>query len=881
MKTLTFFIIALFLAVIVSAQAPQSFRYQAVARDNSGKVLANQAVSFRISIIAGSISEPAEYSELHAGIRTNAFGLVELEIGRGIPVIGTFPAINWGANTHFVKIEIDPNGGSAYQEISISQLLSVPYALHARSVEAGDNWGSQTVTANTTLSGNGTSSAPLGIADNGVTSAKIQNSAVTSEKLAGNAVTETKINAGAVTGTKIAQAGATSGQALKWSGTTWAPADDALTLPYDGTGTSNSPLFNITNLGTSGAISTMSKGNYGIWGESASTSGIGVYGVNKTSPGTTYGVFGDVYSPSGFSGFFQGGKFYVQGNTGIGTQNPTAKLEINGQVKVTGGSPGAGKVLTSDAAGLASWVAPIVTWLKNGSNVYYSSGNVGIGLNNPIAMMEIYGNSVDSYPTLLLSEADGYSRVSFRTMTASAKHWVLAGHTNANDGDSQLHLNYNNGTTGKNIFSVFGNSIVAFDGKVGIGTSTPETPLQVHSNTTFVSGITPVVKISDNYKAWYLGLGDSGDRFSIASQDYTERLTIMKSSGNLGIGTMNPGAKLEVAGQVKITGGTPGAGKVLTSDGTGLASWVTPTTTWLKNGSDIYYNTGRVAIGMTFPRYELTIYQDNDPHIGFYNSTSGTSGTDGFTISTGSSGSPVWIWNWENSNMHFATNNTNRMIINADGHVSMMRYLDLNTESTFGALYVKGSQALWWDGTYFSWGYGAEYNYFADKVTIGNASNPSYMLYVQGNAYATGSWSSSDARFKKNILPVYNSLERIVKIRGTSFEFRNDEFRDYQFDEGTQYGFIAQELEGVFPEVVKTESNGFKSVNYNGMIPVLVEAVKDQQKIINDLKSENGQLKIANDSIEAKLKQLKAENEAINSRLEKLEALTGISVGKY
>jgi len=206
-----------------------------------------------------------------------------------------------------------------------------------------------------------------------------------------------------------------------------------------------------------------------------------------------------------------------------------------------------------------------------------------------------------------------------------------------------------------------------------------------------------------------------------------------------------------------------------------------------------------------------------------------------------------------------------------------MRSLDLNTESTFGALYVKGKQALWWDGTYFSWGYDAEYNYFADKVTIGNASNPSYMLYVQGNAYATGSWSGSDARFKKNILPIYNSLEKIMKIRGTSFKFRNDEFRDYQFDEGTQFGFIAQELENIFPEVVKTESNGYKSVNYNGMIPVLVEAIKEQQKIINDLKYENEHLKTNNDQVEGNIKQLKADNEAINARLENIEALNGYS----
>ncbi len=159
------------------------------------------------------------------------------------------------------------------------------------------------------------------------------------------------------------------------------------------------------------------------------------------------------------------------------------------------------------------------------------------------------------------------------------------------------------------------------------------------------------------------------------------------------------------------------------------------------------------------------------------------------------------------------------------------------------ALWCNGSQALWYDGTYFSWGYDATYNYFARKVTIGNPANPGYMLYVQGSAYATGTWSSSDARFKKNISTIDNPLAKLMKVRGARFEFRADEFKDYQFAEGPQFGFIAQELENVFPEVVKTESNGYKSVNYSEMIPVLVEALKEQQKQIDELKKEIALLK--------------------------------------
>jgi hypothetical protein len=83
MKRILFFIIPFFLGVVLSAQTPPSFRYQAVARDNSGNILSNQPVSFRISMLSGSISGSVSYSETHTGVTTNAFGLVELEIGKG------------------------------------------------------------------------------------------------------------------------------------------------------------------------------------------------------------------------------------------------------------------------------------------------------------------------------------------------------------------------------------------------------------------------------------------------------------------------------------------------------------------------------------------------------------------------------------------------------------------------------------------------------------------------------------------------------------------------------------------------------------------------------------------------------------------------------
>lgn len=140
MKNLNFLIIAfiaLLLGVAVSAQSPQSFRYQAVARDNSGNILANQNVSFRISILSGSVSGTITYRETHTGLSTNAFGLAELEIGKGSPVNGTFSSIIWGSSSYFIQVEMDPAGGTSYQELSTSQFLSVPYALYSEQAGNG------------------------------------------------------------------------------------------------------------------------------------------------------------------------------------------------------------------------------------------------------------------------------------------------------------------------------------------------------------------------------------------------------------------------------------------------------------------------------------------------------------------------------------------------------------------------------------------------------------------------------------------------------------------------------------------------------------------------------------------------------------------------
>jgi hypothetical protein len=127
---LSFYLILSTFYLQAQAQAPQAFKYQAVIRDGSGQILADQAVGLQINLIEQMDFDTASvYIETHA-VTTNAFGLVNLEIGRGTPVSGDFSMVNW-ANPTYIQISLDAAGGTNYQEMGLAELLSVPYALYA------------------------------------------------------------------------------------------------------------------------------------------------------------------------------------------------------------------------------------------------------------------------------------------------------------------------------------------------------------------------------------------------------------------------------------------------------------------------------------------------------------------------------------------------------------------------------------------------------------------------------------------------------------------------------------------------------------------------------------------------------------------------------
>lgn len=771
MKKFTFFIVAFSLAITLSAQVPQSFRYQAVARDNSGNVLFNQDVSFRISILSGSISGTTAYSETHTGISTNAFGLVELEIGKGNPVSGNFSSIDWRSSSYFVKIEMDPAGGSAFQVLSTSQLLSVPYALHSKTVESGDNWGNQSISSDATLTGNGTSLTPLKIADNAINSDKIQDGSVRSVDLAVSAVTTEKIENNAVSIVKLPP-GATKDKYLRGDGS-WATPSTGIIAEDDPT-----------------------------W------SGI----PNDTS---------DI------------GRI---GNVGIGTITPAAKLHLQDTAIGRGNVVFVGKTHNNPGNPSVSGGGTRMMWYPDKSA--FRAGSVGatewdeqnIGYYSTATGVGTIASGLGAFATGYVARAtsDYSTAIGFNVIASGFGSKAMGYNINVPGWYSTaigtfIHASGSNSTAlGYNVeISGLGSTAIGNDIKA-IG----------NYSTSIGTGVTAKALYSTAIGIYNIGSGNEDKWVSIdplfeignGTIDLPSNAVTVLKNGYVGFGTATPYAGLHIKAN----------------------SWP---------GSYIYLeaNTGSDT--------GVRLYEGTTHKWEIYNNAA----TNGLQIRNSAAQTAVFV---KQSNSFVGIGTTSpTYTLDVAGAVNIIKGL------SGSALFCNDDQAIWYNGTYFSWGYEATYNYFARKVTIGNAANPAHMLYVQGTAYATGSWNSSDIRFKKNISTIENALSGLLKLNGATFEYRKDEFKDYHFDEGPQFGFIAQELENIFPEVVKTESDGYKSVNYNGMIPVMVEAIKEQQKIINELKYVNENLKKNDDQFEAVLKQLRFENETILTRLKKIEAL--------
>ena len=191
-------LILVLLASFISAQ--DVINYQAAIRDGSGDLLVNTFVGVQFSILQSTSTGNVSYAETHS-VNTNAYGMVNIEVGGGTPVAGQFSAINWAAYDHFLKVEV--NTGSGYVHMGTSQLNYVPYAHYASLAEeaVNDNDNQTLSLVNVTLSISGGNSVNI-------------------------PASSALWNANKLNGNDVSTLSPSIYDVLKWTGTSWAPGTD-------------------------------------------------------------------------------------------------------------------------------------------------------------------------------------------------------------------------------------------------------------------------------------------------------------------------------------------------------------------------------------------------------------------------------------------------------------------------------------------------------------------------------------------------------------------------------------------------------------------------------------------------------------------------------
>jgi hypothetical protein len=484
-----------------------------------------------------------------------------------------------------------------------------------------------------------------------------------------------------------------------------------------------------------------------------------------------------------------------------------------------------------------------------------SAGQVGIGTTNPSYLLDVSGSG-SQFISLSASIASG---LRLATTGSDSADWFFQ----TTDRGSVLSggLRLYNGLKGLEAFRIDTNC------NIGIGTIAPFALLHIKNaaNTTGLlvnttNSLAPIAQFIDETSSdCNISVGGTpGGIFSklgsTAHYGYvgtyyanpfafvtanTERMRI-DGAGNVGIGTKTPNYSLVVAGDGR-------------SDGTKI---------------HVSETTKSAAVTMSTPNTALIVGVDGDAggellpgssakqciinSVGVYPILFGTSNTERMRISSsGNVGIGV-------------TNPAYKLEINGSSSDSLINNFNVsdastinieNTDTTIGniaSLYLRAGSAdcgILIQNRGINQGDIVFVNDTANKgpketvrikytgnVGIGT-SNPTEMLDVAGNIRATGTITPSDLRLKTNITPIPSALSKIESLQGVYYNWNREKYPERNFSDEKQIGLIAQDVEKVIPEVVHTDAEGYKSMSYDKLTAVLIEAVKEQQKIIKEQKA--------------------------------------------
>ena len=500
---------------------PQGINYQAVARDNSGAALISTSITVRFSIHDITASGTTVYQETHA-VTTNVYGLFTLKIGMGIPVSGTFSAVNWGSGDKYLEVEV--NDGSGFVSMGASQMMSVPYAFYAANGPVGATGPASTVPGPT---------GPTGTGLTGATGIDGATGATGPIGLVGATGVDGPIGATGATGLT----GATG---------------------IDGATGATGPIGLVGATGVDGLIGATGPagitGATGIDGATGTTGVAGVAGANGAtgSTGSTgaagaAGIAGSVGSTGVTGATGVAGVAGATGSTGsTGSTGAAGAIGLTGATGVTG-LTGATGFLTSGAAAGNTPYWNGTSWVTNSSNIFNNGGNIGIGTSSPTAgfPLHIKGDAAE----LKLegsNPASNRTRMDFTGAMGPAVNWSI-GTDMENDGHDNFYFE-DGGCCQRMWLDALGEHL---NGQMDIQSSFPGLGNDFIVKNTFGDGAG--LRMAAINRQWLVYASNpssaSGDQ-KLVFRDFTSGIDrmVIDNSGKIGIGTTNPGAGLVVSG---------------------------------------------------------------------------------------------------------------------------------------------------------------------------------------------------------------------------------------------------------------------------------------------------------------------------------------------
>ena len=380
-------------------------------------------------------------------------------------------------------------------------------------------------------------------------------------------------------------------------------------------------------------------------------------------------------------------------------------------------------------------------------------------------------------------------------------------------------------TCGVQAFAADGDLTV--DGKLGIGTTGPANNLHVNGGITWGGNSRPVAFSSEDSNGLYLeqiGQDTATSRVRIQSSingdatNYSQFfidplngfsfLARTSANGNVGIGTATPKAQLDIS---SARCNPPEDYEVLSMTGCDQSG--------MGNYFKIRGNTNN-SLDLDYRGISNKLMLYGNGHtgdIGVGTSTPTTKLHVNGAITWGGNTRPIAYSGEDSNGLYFEQvgqdSTTSRVRLQSSTSGDVTNYSQLFIDPFNGFSFMARGTAN-------------------GNVGIGTTDPQGYRLYVSGPAYSTGGWQGSDGRFKEDLQPLNDSLDKVLKLDGVSYKWKTEQYKDKGFPEGRHYGVIAQEIEQVLPEVVNTAPDGTKAVAYTEIIPLLIEAIKEQQTII-------------------------------------------------